>query len=77
MYNLGRYVYAYMRRRERIAGTSPSCPKGCGVARSRAERAPRSRVVGDGHIYQFFPKTGKWEHIDVRAVLDVVKEGKK
>ena len=34
-------------------------------------------IESHGHIYSFVPKTGKWDHIDVRAILDVVKGEKK
>ena len=43
VYNLGRYVYAYSA--ERSAGTSPSCPRGCGRRPPSGRTAPRSRAT--------------------------------
>ena len=27
-------------------------------------------IEGEGHIYTFTGKTGKWNHFDVRTILD-------
>ena len=73
VYNLGRYVYAYSAEAHRwdVAELPEGMRASPGVGPNGAT------IEGNGHIYQFIPKTGKWEHIDLRAVLDVVKEGKK
>ncbi len=33
-------------------------------------------IENHGHIYMFAGNTGKWEHVDVRAVVDTVESEK-
>ena len=33
-------------------------------------------IEGHGHIFTFTGKTGTWDHVDVRNLLDGVKDGK-
>jgi hypothetical protein len=73
VYNLGRDVYAY--------GAEAQCwdvaelPEG---ARALPYVASGTATIdSQGHIYTFTAKSGKWEHIDVRAILDVGRAEKK
>ena len=66
VYNLGQDVYAYSAEAKQwdVAllpeGTRAAPTVGPGTA----------TIESDGHIYTFSGKTGKWNHIDVRALLD-------
>ena len=35
--------------------------------------ASGATIEDNGHIYSFIPKSGKWEHIDVRAILHILQ----
>jgi hypothetical protein len=74
VYNLGRYVYAYSAAARRWGVVE--LPEGL---RGGAVVGPGGVTVeGHGQIYTFLPKTGQWEHVDVRAILDGTgAEGKK
>jgi hypothetical protein len=73
VYILGRYAYAYsvrIRHWEVI-----EVPEGL-----RAEGMPGFQGVtiqGRGHIYSFSAETGKWDHLDLRAILDAAGAEKK
>jgi hypothetical protein len=66
VYSLGRNVYAYGAEAQRwdVAelpdGVHAIPTVGPGIA----------TIESDGHIYTFAGKTGKWDHLDVRAILD-------
>jgi hypothetical protein len=68
VYRLGRYAYAYSVEAQRW--DVAELPE-----RLRAQPivGPNGATIeGLGHIYSFIPKAGKWEHIDVRGILDVM-----
>jgi hypothetical protein len=73
VYSVGRDVYAYSAQAHRwdVVELPEGIPAGPVVG------AGGATIESHGHIYTFVPKTGKWEHIDVRAILDVVKGEKK
>jgi hypothetical protein len=73
VYRLGRDVYAYSAAAHRwdIVELPEGIPVGPVVGINGAT------IESHGHIYTFVPKTGKWEHIDVRAILDVAGAEKK
>jgi hypothetical protein len=74
VYSLGRYAYAYSVAAHRW--DFAELPEGL---RAAAVVGPTgASIEGRGHIYTFIPRAGKWEHIDVRAILDVAgAEGKR
>ena len=73
VYTLGRFVYAF----------SPEAHRWDVV--ELPEGIPAVPIIGPfgvtierrGHIYNFVTKTGKWEHLDVRAILDIATAGEK
>ncbi len=68
VYTLGRHVYAYSTRAHRwdVADLpEPLSPQQGPIVGADGGTTIASR----GHVYAFVPKTGKWEHIDVRKVL--------
>jgi hypothetical protein len=73
VYSLGREVYAYsgVAHRWDVVELPEGMPVGPVVGMNGAT------IESHGHIYTFVLKTGKWDHIDVRAILDVVKGEKK
>jgi hypothetical protein len=73
VYKLGRNVYAYgaLARRWDVA----LVPEGFQAMPSVGSGTVT--IEGHGHIYTFVGKTGKWDHIDVRAILDVIGAEKK
>ncbi len=73
VYTIGRDVYAYSGAAHRwdVVELPEGMPVGPVVGMNGAT------IESHGHIYSFVPKTGKWDHIDVRAILDVVKGEKK
>ncbi len=73
VYNLGRYVYAYSAEAQRWGVAE--LPEGL---RAGPLVGPNGATIeGHGQIYTFIPRTGQWEHIDVRALLDVAGAEKK
>jgi hypothetical protein len=73
VYKLGRDVYAYgaEARRWDVA----LLPEG---VRAMPSIGPQTVTIeSQGHIYLFAGSTGKWDHVDVRAILDVVGAEKK
>jgi hypothetical protein len=73
LYPLGRYAYAYSTRAHRW--DVAELPEGVRATPSLA--IDGVTIQGRGHIYLFSTAIGKWEHIDLRAILDVVREPKK
>jgi hypothetical protein len=73
VYRLGRDVYAYSAEAHRwdVVELPEGIEAGPVVGMNGAT------IESHGHIYTFVPKTGKWEHIDVRAILDVAGAEKK
>ena len=66
VYNLGRDVYAYGAEAQRW--DVAELPEG---VRAMPSVGPGTATIeSDGHIYTFAGKTGKWDHVDVRAILD-------
>jgi hypothetical protein len=74
VYPLGRYVYAYSARAHRwdvvelpenVQATPAIGPDGAAT------------IQAGGHIFLFSVLTGKWDHIDVRAILDSKEAEKK
>ncbi len=67
IYTVGRYAYGYSVHAHRwdVAELPAGLPAVPVVERDGAT------VQGRGHIYLFSARTGKWEHIDIRAILDV------
>ncbi len=74
VYPLGRYVYAYSARAHRwdvvelpenMQATPAIGPDGAAT------------IQGGGNIFLFSVLTGKWDHIDVRAILDGKEAEKK
>ena len=73
VYNLGRDVYAYGAEAQRW--DVAELPEG---VRAMPSVGPGTATIeSHGHIYTFAGKTGKWDHVDVRAILDVVGAEKK
>jgi hypothetical protein len=66
LYILGRDVYAYGVQAQRwdIAELAD------GVRATPVVGAGTVTIEGQGHIYTFVGNSGKWEHVDVRAVLE-------
>jgi hypothetical protein len=73
VYTIGRDVYAYSGAAHRW--DTVELPEGMPVGPVVGMNG--ATIESHGHIYSFVPKTGKWDHIDVRAILDVVKGEKK
>ena len=68
VYHLGRYAYAYSAEAQRWDVVE--LPE---RLRAEPDVGPKGATIeGHGHIYSFIPKTGKWEHIDVRGILDTM-----
>jgi hypothetical protein len=67
VYNLGRYAYAYSgaARRWGVVELPEDLRGGAVVGPGGAT------IEGHGQIYTFLPKSGQWEHLDVRAILGV------
>ncbi len=73
VYPLGRYVYAYSAWAHRW--DVAELPEG--VQATPAIDPDGATIRGRGHIFLFSALTGKWEHIDVRAILDAGAAEKK
>jgi hypothetical protein len=73
LYVLGRDVYAYGAQAQRwdVAELAE------GVRATPVVAAGTITIEGQGHIYTFAGKSGKWEHVDVRAVLEAAGAEKK
>jgi hypothetical protein len=73
VYTVGRYAYAYSAAAHRwdVAELPEDLPTTPVIGPNTAT------IEGVGHIYTFTGKTGKWEHVDVRAILDVAGSGEK
>jgi hypothetical protein len=72
VYSVGRYVYAYAVEAHRW--DVAELPDGL---RATPTVGPNNASIeGQGHIYTFEAKTGKWEHIDVRKVLELAEAEK-
>ena len=67
VYRLGRKAYAYGVKAKKWAvvelaeGVKAAPLVGLGTA----------TIEDEGHIYSFAAESGKWEHVDVRAVLEM------
>lgn len=73
VYKLGRDVYAYGVEAQRWDVVE--LPEG---ALAMPTVGPGTITIeSHGHIYTFAGKTGKWDHVDVRAILGVVGAEKK
>ena len=73
LYILGRDVYAYGVQAQRWDATELAE----GVRATPAFSAGTVTIEGQGHIYTFGGKSGKWEHVDVRTVIGASAEEKK
>ncbi len=73
LYTEGRYAYAYSAQAHRW--DVAELPEG--LRASPVGDQNGVTIEGRGHIYAFAPRTGRWEHVDVRAILDVVESGEK
>jgi hypothetical protein len=73
LYILGRHAYAYSAPAHRW--DVAELPEGLRAAPALSNEGVT--LQGRGHIYLFSLASGKWEHIDLRAILDVVGEPKK
>jgi hypothetical protein len=73
LYILGRYAYTYSARAHRW--DVAELPEGTRAAPSVGPDGVTFQ--GRGHIYSFSATTGRWEHIDLRAILDVAGAEKK
>ncbi len=73
LYTLGRYAYAYSAQAHRW--DVAELPEGLRATPSLSNDGVT--IQGRGHIYLFPLATGKWEHINLRAILDVAGEPKK
>ncbi len=73
VYKLGREVYAYGVEAQRWDVVE--LPEG--VRAMPSVGAGTITIESHGHIYTFTGKTGKWDHVDVRSILDVVGGEKK
>jgi hypothetical protein len=73
VYILGRDVYAYGTEAQRwdVAALAE------GVRVMPFVEPGTVTIEGQGHIYTFAGKSGRWEHVDVRTVLDVGEPEKK
>lgn len=73
VYHLGRYVYAYSAAAGRW--DVAELPEDL---RGRTTVEPGGATVeGHGQIYTFLPATGRWQHVDVRAILNGAGPGGK
>jgi hypothetical protein len=73
VYTIGRNIYAYGAESQRWDVVE--LPEG---VRAGPVVGPGSVTLEDhGHIYSFTGNTGKWSHIDVRAIVDVIGAEKK
>jgi hypothetical protein len=73
VYGVGRYVYAYSAAAHRW--DVAELPEGL---RATPVVGPNGATIeGRGHFYNFAAKTGKWDHVDVRSILDVAGVEKK
>ncbi len=73
VYAVGHHLYAYsaMAHHWDVA----ELPEGViGIPTISSEGAT---IEGAGHIFTFSAQTGKWEHVDIRAILDVAGAEKK
>jgi hypothetical protein len=66
VYTLGRDVYAYGAAAQRW--DLAELPEGTEAMPSVGPAG--ASIEGDGHIYTFMGKTGRWNHVDLRALLD-------
>ncbi len=73
IYKVGRDVYAYSTETERW--DMAELPEGSRALPSIARGT--ATIESNGHIFTFVGKTGKWDHVDVRALLGVVGAEKK
>ena len=72
VYKVGREVHAYGADAERWDRVE--LPEGI---QAMPSVTPASVTIeGHGHIFTFTGKTGKWDHVDVRNLLDGVNNGK-
>jgi hypothetical protein len=71
LYTEGRYAYAYSAQAHRW--DVAELPEG--LRATPVIGLNGATIEGRGHIYAFTPGTGRWEHVDVRAVLDVAGAG--
>jgi hypothetical protein len=73
VYDMGRFVYAYGAEAQRW--DVAELPEGLQAA---THVGPNGATIEDhGQIYTFIPRSGRWEHIDVRTILDVAGAEKK
>ncbi|MGC8643172.1 MAG: hypothetical protein ACP5XB_25205 [Isosphaeraceae bacterium] len=70
VYGLGRYVYAFSSQAKRWDVLD--LPQGASAMPSVGNQT--ARVEHDGQIHEFNAATGKWNHIDMNALLNTVKE---
>jgi hypothetical protein len=73
VYTLGRYAYAYSARAHRW--DVAELPEGLRAAPSISNDSVT--IEGRGHLYLYSIEAGKWEHIDLGAILDGAGEPKK
>jgi hypothetical protein len=73
LYTLGRYAYAYSARFNRW--DVAELPEG--VRATPSVTIEGVTIQGGGHLYLFSIATGKWEHIDLRSILDAAGEPRK
>jgi hypothetical protein len=73
VYNLGRDVYAYGAESHRW--DVAQMPEGIRAAPSVGSGS--ATIESDGHIFTFSGKTGKWNHVDVRAIMSGAAAEKK
>lgn len=72
-YCLGRYVYAFSSKASRWDVVE--LPEG---VQADSLLDPSNMTIRDGdHMYKFSVETGKWEHIDFRALLDSSEDAEK
>lgn len=70
VYGLGRHVYAFSSEARRWDVLD--LPEGSKAA--PVVRPGSARVEFDGRIHEFSAKTGKWKHIDTRAIIDTASD---
>jgi hypothetical protein len=73
VYTVGQDVYAYGAESQRW--DLAEIPEG--VPATPTVAADSATIESNGHIYMFSGKTGKWNHIDVRTILDATGAEKK
>jgi hypothetical protein len=73
LYSLGRDLYAYSVQAQRWDVTELAE----GVRATPVVVAGTVTIEGQGHIYTFVGKSGKWEHVDVRTVIGAGSTEKK